>query len=282
MARLTSLDVKKTSHSLWQMQTLAPKAPVPRGRRIWLRRCAFVGLSLLIGLKSGISEGHSLEPPSVCLTNAQRVQFSNLVFCWPVAPDAPEFKFEILDQMVGSQWFVEGRRATAEELRAFSASGSFEKPHVLAIFGIASFDNPVLQTFGTSAGLERVREAIELRKNEPVAIVLNEGERLGVHTFEFRKVAPALFAASKLLLPKEGSPVRVEYWAAMTSDGKVDYVMHCGILDRIRNCSSQFSLSANLVRIAISMSKNADSARRAFEELRRQIRSYVLWPELAR
>jgi hypothetical protein len=262
---------------------LARKAPICRGRSIWRRCGAFLAFALAIGLAPGIGEGRSLDPSVDCAADAQRVEFSGLVFCWPVAPDAPEFKFENLDQMVGSQLFVESRRATEDDVRALSTSGNAGKSHALAVFSIASFDNPVLSAFEMPARLERIREAIDLREDElgMIAIEVDEGERFGMQTFEFLQMTSTLFAASKTLLSKGSPPELVEYWVAMTSDGKADYVMGCRILDRTRNCSSQFTLSANLVRVGISMSETADSARLAFEAVRNQIRSYVVSPELA-
>lgn len=210
---------------------------------------------------SKTSDGRSLDP-ATCTSGEERVAFSNLVFCWPTGPDAPDYSFEMPDTMQGSQ----------------DING---KPAIFTIFPVAS---SMFRAFSEEIGhKERIAQAVEVRAGHADALVLElyEGKHYGQHTFEFRKVGSKLFAASETLSAEGFPPQQIDYWVAMTDGGKVDYVMRCGGFGKKPDCHSQFILFDNLVRIGILSAPKADEARNAFEVLRSRMRSYVVSPNLA-
>jgi hypothetical protein len=105
-------------------------------------------------------------------------------------------------------------------------------------------------------------------------------EKFGEQSFDFHRVGPTLFSAEKRLAPDEGPAQQISYWVSMNDAGRVDYVMSCLRVETVQGCSSRFLLSRNLASVTISLSKDATSARAAFEDLRGQIRSYLISPDL--
>lgn len=223
------------------------------------------GLGVVIALGNALlvwasktSDSRSLDP-APCVSGEERVAFSNLTFCWPTGADAPDYSFEMPETMQGSQ-----------EIKGESTA-----------FTIFPIDSTMFEAFRDEiARKERIARAAEMRTGDAdvFAIDLYEGKNFGRHAFEFRKVSPKLFAASKVLSAEGWPSEQIEYWVAITDDGKVDYVMRCRTLGTAPNCYSQFFLFENLVRIGTFSAKNADGARNAFEVLRSRIRSYVVSP----
>lgn len=217
--------------------------------------------SAMLACASKTSESRSLDS-ALCAAGEERLAFSNLIFCWPTGADAPDYKFEVPETMVGAQ-DIDGR-------------------HV--IFSIFPVDSSMFRAFRDEiAHKERIGRAVELRIGDADVFTIesNEGKGYGRHAFEFRKVGSKYFVASKILTAEGWPEQQVEYWAAMTDEGEVDYVMRCGGLGIKPNCYSQFLLFDNLVRIGILSVENTDDALGAFEVLRSRIRSYVASPNPA-
>lgn len=227
-----------------------------------------IGFGVLLALApamfagaSKTSEGRSLDP-ATCPSGEERLAFSNLIFCWPTGADAPDYEFQAPETMLGSQ-DIDGR-------------------HV--IFSIFPVDSAMYRAFGNQiAHNKRIGRAVEGREDgaDALSLELDEVKPYGRQVFEFRKVSAKLFAASKIL-SAEGLPeLPTEYRVALTDDGKVDYVMGCGGPGLKLNCSTQFLLFDNLVRVSILSVDNADDALSAFEVLRSRLTSYVVSPPVA-
>lgn len=216
-----------------------------------------LGVALLVSApRPGSSR--SLDPSS-CASSEERVAFLNLIFCWPTGKEAPEFSFEMPETMQGTQ-NIKGETT---------------------IFTIFPVNSAMFRAFSEEiAGKEQIAEAIQARAADGDIVVVDsyEGKYLGWHPFEFRKAESKLFVAAQVLSVEGWPPERIEYWVAMTDDGKVDYVMRCRSLGERTSCSGQFLLFDNLVRIGILSGKDTSNMRAAFETLQNRIRSYVVSP----
>lgn len=219
------------------------------------------GLGILLAMLAvtpDVSDGRSLDP-ATCPSGEKRLAFSSLIFCWPAGAGAPDYKFEAPETMLGSQ----------------EIGGSH------AIFSIFPVDSSMFRAFGGEIRQkELIGRTVELRAAEADVFTIesDEGNAYGRQMFEFRKVGPKLFAASRILTAGGWPAENVEYLVAMTDNGQLDYVMRCGGFGAKPNCSGQFLLFDNLARIGILSVKDSEDARGAFEVLRSRIRSYVVSP----
>jgi hypothetical protein len=180
---------------------------------------------------------------------------------------------------VGSQYWSEGRPASAATVEAADGAQIAEHP-VVAVFRVVPFDHALLRSERSLPAASQVRKALDGRDDKAdVAVSLYLGDKFGTRTFQFREVEPKLFAAD-LTMTEEAVVQTFEYWAPLNNHRAVDYVMSCRVRDRLRSCSSQFFLAGNVASVTLQPVKNASQARKIFEAMRTQIRSYVVSPAL--
>jgi hypothetical protein len=243
-----------------------------------VRRLVAVALLVLV---TSPALGRSGDPELRCPAETRRVDYSDLAFCWPLARTAAGFGFRSLDLLQGHQWWIEGHRVAEDDLKEIPDER--RRMAILATFVVIPVEHPLIKShWATLDRSRRIEAAIEASKADTArfSVTLYQGEKFGEQSFDFHRVGPTLFSAEKRLAPDEGPAQQISYWVSMNDAGHVDYVMSCLRVETVQGCSSRFLLSRNLVSVTISLSKDATSARAAFEDLRGQIRSYLISPDL--
>lgn len=237
----------------------------------------------LVWMIATVAAAPADEPGNIdvsCPSDTRRVTDSDLLFCWSMARTAAGFRFTDPELLQGHQWWLRGRRIAEDDLEELSEEQ--KKPAVLATFVIIPADHPLIKsrwaTLGRSWKIEAAIKALAPDGTD-FSIILNQGEEFGDQSFDFHKAGPTLFSAQKQLAPRSGPVEQVEYWVSINDAGNADYVMSCVRLERVQSCASWFTLSQNLVSVSISLGADAASARAAFEDLRAQIRSYLVSPD---
>ncbi len=225
--------------------------------------------------------GKSEDPELRCPAETRQVQFSSLVFCWSMARSAAGFEFiePSADLMQGHQWWLAGRRITENDFNGLPDAQ--RRLAVLATFTIIPAEHSLIKHHSLALDRsQRITAVIEVLSSDSTrfSVALYQGEKFGEQTFDFRRIGPALYAAEKLLASNDGPTQQIEYWVSMTDAGHVDYIMSCVSVESRQTCSSPFLLSQNLVTVSLSLGAGVASPRAAFEDIRGQLRSYLVSP----
>lgn len=238
----------------------------------------FILLTLSFALTTESSIARSLDPGG-CPTDTRRVKFAGLIFCWPSDDTAPRFSFEIQGMFLGSQYWL-GRAPVSGRKVAEREDGQDRRRRpVFATFRIVPFDHPVLRIDWRLAAAYQIKKAIEGRgDSSEVAVSLFISEKFGRQELRFQEVESGLFGAA--LATKElAGPRELEFLVPLNRYGTTDYVLSCTEGEHFRICSSHFLLAENVVSVTMNFVEDVDQARRIFEAMRAQIRSYVLLPK---
>lgn len=225
--------------------------------------------------------GKSGDSELSCPLETRHVTYSDLVFCWPVARTDAGFGFTSPDLMQGYQWWIGRRRIAEGDLKELPDEQ--RKVAVLATFVVVPARHSLIKSHWVALQRsQKIKAEIEALKpdSDGFSVTLYQGEKFGEQRFDFHKVGSTHFSSEKQLASNMGLAEQVGYWVSMTAAGHVDYIMSCVRRDRVQTCSSRFLLSQNLVGVSVLFGDDAESARAAFEDLRGQIRSYLVSPDL--
>jgi hypothetical protein len=240
----------------------------------WL---AFV-LLVPVLFTSSFASARSLDPQE-CPADTKRLEYSDIVFCWPSAKDAAEFKFESSGMLLGSQYWVGRHSASDAEIKARGRDTKNGLP-TLAMLRLVPRDHPILQTDPRVYQAAQIKKALDRRGNEAeVAVTVLVSNSVGERELRFRETGRNLLTAS-IPVTDSAATWKLEAWASMNGDRTIDYVMICNVLKGIRSCSGDFPLANILATISVNFAEDAHQALHIIESMRGQLRASVIYPKL--
>lgn len=234
-------------------------------------------LLVLIVSASNLAAARSLDPQE-CPADTKRLEYSDIVLCWPNAEDAVEFKFESPGMLLGSQYWVGRRPASSAEIAA-RARDKKGLP-TLAMLQLVPRDHPIVGTDYRASLAAQIKKALDSRGNETeVTVAVFVSNSVGERELRFHETERHLLTAA---IPITDGAVawELEAWASLKDDGTIDYVMTCSVPKGMRSCSSYFPLAHLLATINVNFAEDADQARHIIELMRAQLRAYVVSPKL--